>query len=393
MGTSIGGNPQTGSFSSSYLPKLEATFMRDFVCCGLTFETMHHLVDHYETAHPVEPAAVPVSHNAAPVVPQMPVTTHGLMAPRTGVPQQNTQGMSMQHALGQNQLGRPGGNAGGSGTMGMPGMNMMRSPQAGQGNAGPKLTQQQSALQDEMDAVGEMEMDDAVATMDMDDSSQRTIHHTRQLFGQGGRPQLHLNSTPLPHQALRTSQPPTPAAASFGFQNNPTVSSVNTPTLSTQTHSQQQRQQQQQMGGYGGQQNPVSAASVAGANVMAMPDMSSMMGFNGLDISSLQFDPAFTGADDFGVASGVAGMTINNPAKQLFSLNGASASQQIPKIPQFNLGPAQFGNGKQPEVTPVPGQPPIPIPAALIPPQEQDKPFKCPVIGCEKAYKNTNGLK
>ena len=29
----------------------------------------------------------------------------------------------------------------------------------------------------------------------------------------------------------------------------------------------------------------------------------------------------------------------------------------------------------------------------LVIPPEEDKPFKCPVIGCEKAYKNQNGLK
>src|SRR5215469_18318156 len=43
---------QSPSFhSSSYLPKLEANFMRDFSCCGVTLPTLHDLLQHYEEAH------------------------------------------------------------------------------------------------------------------------------------------------------------------------------------------------------------------------------------------------------------------------------------------------------------------------------------------------------
>ena len=41
--------------SSSYLPKLEANFMRDFSCCGLTLPTLHDLLQHYEEAHAQKP--------------------------------------------------------------------------------------------------------------------------------------------------------------------------------------------------------------------------------------------------------------------------------------------------------------------------------------------------
>jgi hypothetical protein len=37
--------------SMSYLPKLEAKFMRDFLCCGETFHTLHDLMQHLETVH------------------------------------------------------------------------------------------------------------------------------------------------------------------------------------------------------------------------------------------------------------------------------------------------------------------------------------------------------
>ncbi|KAH6668194.1 hypothetical protein B0J14DRAFT_156808 [Halenospora varia] len=42
---------QSPSFHSSYLPKLEASFMKDFACCGLNLPTMHDLLRHYEDAH------------------------------------------------------------------------------------------------------------------------------------------------------------------------------------------------------------------------------------------------------------------------------------------------------------------------------------------------------
>jgi len=93
-------------------------------------------------------------------------------------------------------------------------------------------------ISDEMDAVADMEMDEAAGTLELDDSNK--MHQTRQLFGQQQRPQLSMNTSGIA-QGLRTSQPPTPAAANFGLQNNPTVSSVNTPTLAT---AQQMPQQQ-----------------------------------------------------------------------------------------------------------------------------------------------------
>src|SRR2546430_3069466 len=43
---------QSPSFhSSSYLPKLEAEFMRNFSCCGVTLPSLHDLLQHYEEAH------------------------------------------------------------------------------------------------------------------------------------------------------------------------------------------------------------------------------------------------------------------------------------------------------------------------------------------------------
>ena len=45
-------NFQSPSFhSSSYLPKMEANFMKDYICCGITLDSLHELLQHYEEAH------------------------------------------------------------------------------------------------------------------------------------------------------------------------------------------------------------------------------------------------------------------------------------------------------------------------------------------------------
>ena len=59
--------------SSSYLPKLEANFMKDFSCCGLTLPTLHDLLQHYEEAHAQKE---PLPHGA--MQPQMPDTRAAL---------------------------------------------------------------------------------------------------------------------------------------------------------------------------------------------------------------------------------------------------------------------------------------------------------------------------
>jgi transcription factor SFP1 len=209
--------------------------------------------------------------------------------------------------------------------------------------------------------------------MDMEDS-QRTMQQTRQLFGQQQRPQLHLNSSGLPHQALRTSQPATPAAASFGFQNNPTVSSVNTPTLATQQGLPQRQSQFLQ---------DKSADDMDDE----LPGMPMQMNLGNMNLNGSQFG--------LGIGNGVGGLsldTIDEPAKRLFSPGGNAAGmnqrrlieQQLAQL--SNLDQGQFPTGADPNLL-------LQQVTSAYMMQEEHKPFKCPVIGCEKAYKNQNGLK
>ncbi|KAF3764449.1 hypothetical protein M406DRAFT_356552 [Cryphonectria parasitica EP155] len=302
-----------------------------------------------------------------------------------GINQNGMSGMGMQMQAQMGQQNRQFGGMPGT-SMNMGGISSMMRQQTSMPGT-PNQSQAQLSMNDELDAVGDMEMDEM---MDVDDS-QRTIQQTRQMFGQQQRPQLHLNSSGLGgfnQQALRTSTPTTPGAGGFGFQNNPTVSSVNTPTLGTQPY----------RGQFQG--DPSGIATPTGEmmeeDMPAMPKMSPMSsanmnlsGLNGLNMSQFGLNNFANGNgnninNNFG--------TISDPGKQLFSPGGGNGNVLTPEQQSMQQQFAQFG-----------------IDASMLPPgtdmqallqqlsplaiQEEHKPFKCPVIGCEKAYKNQNGLK
>ncbi|KIH91907.1 c2h2 transcription factor [Sporothrix brasiliensis 5110] len=406
MGVSMGTSPNMAAHqspslhSTSYLPKMEANFMRDFMCCDRIWPTMHDLLQHYEESHTRQ--APSTSRHVGGNTLSIPGSQRNANGASLGVP-----GQSNLQAIQQGQLGqassRPGGapaNGNGNGLsmgLGVGGFQqMVRQQQLQQPAGGVQQQQQQQqthsgqatpiapkhqalAMNDDMDAVGDMEMDDAVGHMDMDDSSssnQRTIQQTRQLFGQQ-RPQLNLNSSGLAHQALRTSNPTTPAAANFGFANNPTVSSVNTPTLSTQQGFPNQTQFSHE----------------------STPDLDDDEDVAGLGLKMDLGNMDMTNNFGMGFANNLGGLdfsTINDPAKSLYSPNGAAGggspqlSQQQQALAQqlanFNLDQSQFPPGT--DTAALLQQ----MSAAFLLPEEP-KPFRCPVIGCEKAYKNQNGLK
>jgi transcription factor SFP1 len=102
-----------------------------------------------------------------------------------------------------------------------------------------------------------------------------------------------------------------------------------------------------------------------------------------------------------GLAFGALG-TIDDPAKRLYSPGGTAQmtsqqraldqqlqlQQQLQQhLQAMNLDLSQFPAGTDPAL--VLQQ----MTALMMPPAEEHKPFRCPVIGCEKAYKNQNGLK
>ncbi|CAH0056594.1 unnamed protein product [Clonostachys solani] len=341
QGSSPFGAHQSPSFhSSSYLPKLEANFMRDFTCCGKILPNLHDLLQHYEEAHTSTSPNVARNNNFSQFGP-MGIQGNNRMQSARQTP---GTGQTTAHPS-PSQLGQqtPGG--------GLPLIGVVP-PNDNQMNIGLGAN-----LPDDMDAVADMEMDDAVGTMELDDSQR--MHQTRHLFGQQQRPQLHMDTSGLT-QGLRTSQPTTPAAASFGFQHNPTVSSVNTPTLTTQ---QQQMAAQRQMGGMDDMDE----------DIPGMP-----MGGTTTDIGDV----------NFGANGNDSNFCINDPGKHLFSPNGAFApgNRTIQaQLAQLGITPGQIND---PQANKILMQR---LQSMMM--SEEHKPFKCPVIGCEKAYKNQNGLK
>lgn len=318
--------------------------MRDFTCCGKILPNLHDLLQHYEEAH-TQPSPNTARNNAfAQFGPVGMPDASAVSSSRT------TPGSGPMHAQSPTQPGQQLSSAAG--------FHMTGAQMSGLSSArmSPSMA---SNMHDDMDAVADMEMDDAVGTMELDDSNK--MHQTRQLFGQQQRPQLNMNTSGLT-QGLRTSQPPTPAAASFGLQHNPTVSSVNTPTLTT--HQQLPQQHQQAVG-----------MDDMDEDLPGMP----LGGGNGADIG----DGTFTGN-----GNNESNFCINDPGKHLFSPNSATPAGNRTIQQQLAALGLQQGQFADPEANKVLLQR---LQSMMMP--EEHKPFKCPVIGCEKAYKNQNGLK
>ncbi|KAI1852087.1 hypothetical protein JX265_005925 [Neoarthrinium moseri] len=335
--------------SNSYVPKMEAEFLRNFICCDQQLDTMHDLLRHYETVHTNSNSQVRPNVMGHRLSISRPSISNGSASGRRdsqGFPPQGQFGLGQQN---RSALGN--GNAG----FGFGGMQMGRQQSGMQKSSGLM----DMTTNDELETIGDMEMDDAVGPMELDDSNQRAIQQTRQMFGQQQRPQLslNLNGTGMSQQALRTSQPSTPGASGFGFQNNPTVSSVNTPTLATtQT-----------------QNNPLAANNDDPMSAVANMNLGDFSAF-GSDLSSF----------------------IDDPAKRLYSPNNNSALAQQrlqQQMAQFGLDQSQFADITDPQQMAIIQRAIGTTNGTIVMPPEEDKPFKCPVIGCEKAYKNQNGLK
>jgi transcription factor SFP1 len=374
--------------SSSYLPKLEANFMRDFSCCGHTLPTLHDLLQHYEECHAQQ---TPQSLRTATAQQQgqnhQPNSKAAIAAQAATSVQQQAQQQRQQ--LQQNirpqhpSLKPIGGTSSLTG-----GIQLMRQQQS---NPATPIQKHVQPSMDDMDGMDGMEMDDAIGPMDpvpepMSNNRGSVQPAQQSLFGQQQRQNSNLtNTSGMIHQGLRTSQPSTPSATGFGFQNNPTVSSVNTPTLSAQPQV---------------HPNPTFSPdnSIPGTPGEMDDDFSGMnmdvgnVGNMNVNIGNMNFPYGF--GNELGLD-----LCIDEPAKRLFSPNGGFGNQRAlqQQFAQFGLGNGQFsGNDelvrrlRQQQMMQMQG---FPNAQAAMMMGEEHKPFRCPVIGCEKAYKNQNGLK
>lgn len=356
--------------SSSYLPKLEANFMKDFSCCGLTLPTLHDLLQHYEESHaqkeplPDGQAAVPDSRAA-------------IAATTAAQVQQEAQQRNQQQS--QNAPGRPFGS-------------QHSAPQNVQRSTGFSSTLQTIP---DMDTVEDMEMDD------IDEADEKTpppnlyTQNQPQISPQSSFPgtaQAHvpqLNTTMMQgHQAYRHSTPNTPVGSghpSAPFQGNNASSTL--------------------MG------NPMQQFQDLQSAYRGTPD-SSAPGtpgelddglMSGMDDMSMQGNPLFNGLQNgfggfgFGMNNDMIDLCIDEPAKRLFSPSnqGMNQGQGQQSAAQNRLGSGQYGPNSEIARTIRERQAAAGLPDTTtnILPHEEPKPFRCPVIGCEKAYKNQNGLK
>ena len=337
--------------------------MRDFSCCGITLPSLHDLLQHYEEAHAQKPDEPPQRQqiqtpdnrgggiSQPPQGLQAPAGTTTAPSPRPGVP-----------------TAKP--------TAATAGQNIQ--PQSGFGLSN------MNDLSD-LDTVGDMEMDDPLAdTGYQPDSSSNAVPSQYKQESQSGRA-TPLNLNLLQSQGFRSSQPGTPVQQTRPLQNNPTVSSVNTPTLMSNRVQQQQQQANAQF------RTPDSSAPGTPAEL----DESVIGGFSGM---SMQNNPLMGNQAQYpgGFAGGnndMIELCIDEPAKRLFRPNGGF--KQAQQNTQFKLGGAQYGPNSDiaqriREQQRLAG---VPDTNVTMKPDDEPKPFRCPVIGCEKAYKNQNGLK
>ncbi|KAF2177721.1 hypothetical protein K469DRAFT_732333 [Zopfia rhizophila CBS 207.26] len=361
-GTSPAFNQSPSYHSSSYLPKMEANFMKDFTCCGLTLASLHDLLQHFEETH----ANAPASRASQSTQGGLPPTSGGSSAGVTAG-QTQTHGEPATHT--QHGFHPRSGSIGG-----------FRSQRLGSdGFSRTNL----STVQD-MDSLEDMEMDDVTEGLPSIEEQPSQFSSQQQQFNQNQTqlPPLNVNlaNTMQAHQGLRTSTPTTPSAAhqGFGLQHNPTVSSVNTPTLGTVPMQQNAQSRSSPESSHPG---TPAELDMDFSNNFNQSMMGQMQGAN-MSFSNMNFGTDLSGFDG----------TIDQPGKRLFSKQGSGLNQQQLQMAFKNY---QLGGGDQGELAKRIREQQISAGANIpqMPYPEEVKPFRCPVIGCEKAYKNQNGLK
>lgn len=368
--------------------------MRDFSCCGKTLPSLHDLLQHYEESHAQQiPPTLQRQQSSQTSAP--PDSKAAIAAGAAAGIQQQAQ--QQQQQIGSSMANQP------NVTPNTNAMGISRNAQQHSQFRTGDLSRPLPPVQD-MDEVVDMEMDDVNDDNDIDLSSnhlqqtQYSLQNPPQItqrsqFGQPARvPPLDMNSlnmsNPLQtHQGLRNSQPTTPTSAvrsGHPFQNNPTVSSVNTPTMTTHPLQQQPYRN-----------TPDSSAPGTPAELDTLDtDFVGNVGNMQLGGNQQFMQGNDHGLGGFGYGNGndMLDLCIDEPAKRLFSPNGGFNNPQ--QYAQFRLGTGQYGPNSElarriREQQMMAG---LPDTASGLN-GEEPKPFRCPVIGCEKAYKNQNGLK
>ena len=344
--------------------------MRDFSCCGKTLPTMHDLLQHYEESHAGRPQQQTQQNpGSSQMVPdsRAAIATNAAAAVQQQAQQQPLVAPQQVNGAGPTET------------------NIKSSSNSSNLNA----SQLQSIP--DMDTVEDMEMDDAIEEADATTPppnlyTQAANQNTPQAqYTQSNQPRLApLNINLLPqYKGFRNSTPTTPTTArtSIPLSNNPTVSSVNTPTLvahPTQQHLQTQFR------------TPDSSAPGTPVEL----DENIMSGIDGMSMQGNMAGQAFGGGmAPFPMSNDMVDLCIDEPAKRLLTPSGGPGNSQ--QYAHFRLGGNQYSADSDiakriREQQMLAG---VPDTVVGMMPNDEPKPFRCPVIGCEKAYKNQNGLK
>ncbi|TQS38087.1 hypothetical protein Golomagni_01416 [Golovinomyces magnicellulatus] len=372
---------QSPSFnSSSYLPKLEASFMRDFACCGNTLPTLHDLLQHYEEAHAQHQTPQPERSTSSTQRSRQNPLNNDKSTTESSQPVVSSH-LDLRHQNSSHSPQHTGAQVDPN-NIGIGGIERMRQQQKHRSSpSSPSIQNSQS------DSV-EMELDDpinaladAATTSPLSSPSQSAASARRSHFGQSPQLSLNLNTTALQYTGLRSSQPPTPASGGFSYQNNPTVSSVNTPTLCAQPMSHSQQFTPTTSG-------PGTPSGDSDCDFYNMP-LSLNDGNISQEFSGLSY-PYSLRPDNIN-----GDYCIDEPAKRLYSPNGFT-SLRLHQLAQLNQSQGGLHQNdtmlhtQNMQQTMALGHAHT---AAMMMASEEHKPFRCPVIGCEKAYKNQNGLK
>ena len=362
--------------------------MRDFTCCELILPSLHELLQHYEEHHaqnmPPSLQKQNSTHISAPPDSKAAIAAGAAAAVQAQAQKQRQEIESPASSHTTPVAPRPATPAG------------MQNPQIPSGSMAAGTGTAPNQPSHDMDAVQDMEMDDETMAPNVNLQTQYTMQeHPRMMqrsqFGQPPSARvppldlntLHLGNPLQSHQGLRHSTPTTPVASGrMGnlYQNNPTVSSVNTPTLVA--HPLQQQQQYMN--------TPDSSAPgtpdqfTTGFGVAGQFPMSSNQ-----QLTRGQFDEICQYG--YGNGNDMLDLCIDEPAKRLFSRDGGFGKTQQPS--SSRLGDGVYSEDSELARTIREQQRMAGVPDPQLDGSNVPKPFHCPVIGCEKAYKNQNGLK
>jgi transcription factor SFP1 len=325
--------------SSSYLPKMEANFWNNLKCCNETFNDLHALLSHFEEIHSQAPSNFPYRMSGTP----------------------RRKSSTLDAVFTKNTHGRGG----------------LSSAPMMQDLSNDSLLDTKDTLPDLETFGGDMEMDAADQTMFQTDLSN---------YGQQSGLFSNMDNSMMPSALDMTnlgddgSNPTTPHPPQTGFSQNPMLSSVNTPSFAGSAHQSTQNTPRLAHAGLAIGADPTIGLGPTqySATTNTMPFTSQMLQRLNNDFSTF----------DLGNNNDMLDLCIAEPAKALYAENGGF---NLKAFPQFNFTQNIPINNSDENARKLQAHR-LASGVGKVP-NEEERPFKCPVIGCEKAYKNANGLR